>query len=344
MLNGVPRILIVRLSAIGDVVRVLPALHALRDRYPTAQIDWAIETKSADVVAGHPAIDQVLIFDRTRKWRADWRNFRGFCRMIRARRYDIVLDFHGIFKSGWIARASKAPDRYGFARPRSQELSWLFTNHKVELHSMRMNRIEENLELCKLLDAKTYSLDVYFPIPLEVLDEIDDYIEGTFQGGKRLVAIHAPVDRPEKQWPPEHFSKLSDLLLADGRFDVVLTWGPGQRAVADAVSDQSRRHPKVAPELPTLKHLAGLLQRMNLVFAGDTGPMHIASAVGTPVVGLFGGTDPAKHAPLRQPSEVLYAGPANPPNVLPCKEAEDYLRRITPEMAYDACVRVAMAR
>jgi len=342
MLNGLPRILIVRLSAIGDVVRVLPALHALRSRFPHAQIDWVVEEKSAGVLSGHPALDQVLIFERAKGSALQRiRAFLQLCRLVRDTRYDIVLDFHGILKSGWLVRASRAKERYGFAPPRAQEASWWFTNRRVTLHSQQMNRIDENLELCKALGAKSHDLDVAIAIDDEVLDEVEQHMETVFMGGKRLALLHAPVERPEKQWPLEHFAALADMLLADGRFEVMLTWGPGQLAVAEAVQEKSRRKPALAPETPDLKHFAALAQCASVFLGGDTGPMHIASAVGVPVVAIFGGTDPAKHAPMRPPCETLYAGPANPPNPIPLKQAQEYLSRITPEMAYDACVRIA---
>jgi len=335
MINGVPRILIVRLSAIGDVVRLLPALHTLRENYPYAQIDWAVETKSASVLDGHPALDRVLIFDRPPGWKAAAKSFWAFCRRIRANHYDVAIDFHGIFKSGMIVAGSRAPERYGFARPRSQELSFLFTNKRVKLPSPDLNRTEENLMLCDLLCPRRESLDVTIYVPADVQEEIDEYFEETFDGGKFVAAIHVPVEREEKRWPAEYFAELADALLADGRFDVLLTWGPGQLPTVENVVRRTRRHPVVAPETATLKHLAWLLHRADLYFGGDTGPMHIAAAMGTPVVAVFGGTDPAKHAPFRKPCEVLYVkgdGKGLDPR--------ERLRRVTPDIAYDACVRL----
>ena len=116
MRNGVPRILIIRLSAIGDVVRVLPALHTLRDAFPNAQIDWAIERKSAPIIEGHPALDNVLIFKRSSSWITATREFLSFCQQIHDNHYDIVIDFHGIFKTGMLLKWSHAPERFGFTR------------------------------------------------------------------------------------------------------------------------------------------------------------------------------------------------------------------------------------
>lgn len=340
MINGVPRILLVRLSAIGDVVRVLPALHTLRNRYPNAQIDWAVERKSHEVIAGHPALDQIHVFDRGGGFKEDLRAFSVLCKTIRANRYDWVIDFHGIFKTGVLTRASGAPKRYGFARPRSQELSFLAYNHRARLVSRYMNRIEENLELCKLVEAKAHALDVMIDIPEEADDTVDAYFSKTFHGAKKVVAVHAPVDRPEKQWPLEYFAELTDRIMGDGRYEVLLTYGPGQRGIVDAVVEQTRCKPHVAPETPDIKHYAALVEQCDLYFGGDTGPMHIASAMGTPVVAVFGGTHPSQHAPLRQPSRALYAGPEIPTKSIDYDNADKLFREITPEMAYDACVEM----
>ncbi|MBI1320732.1 MAG: hypothetical protein GC168_17545 [Candidatus Hydrogenedens sp.] len=344
MQNGVPRILLIRLSAIGDVVRVLPAVHALRDAYPHAQIDFAVEPKSADILTDHPALDNVLIFERTGSGFESSKSFLEYCGRVRDNRYDIAIDFHGILKSGWIVRATGAKKRYGFAPPRSQEMSHLFYTHRVPLVSQRMNRIEENLEICKALDARRAHLDVRIAIPEEVEEHIEEYLDDTFSGGKPFAVVHAPVDRPEKQWPLEHYAALCDMLMADGRLEVVLTHGPGQQAVAEQVQAMARRHPFIVPELPDLKHFAALVQRAALFFGGDTGPMHIASAMDVPVVTVFGGTDPAKHAPLRKPYEVLYAGPNPFPKNVSLTEAELYLSAVLPEQAYDACVRILHTR
>ncbi|MCK5861356.1 MAG: glycosyltransferase family 9 protein [Candidatus Hydrogenedentes bacterium] len=340
MLNGVPRILIIRFSAIGDVVRVLPALHALRNAYPHAQIDWAVEPKSLDIIADHPAIDQIHVFERPKGFWQSAQSFRKFCRKIRDSRYDMVLDFHGILKSGLVMRASRAKDRYAFAAPRAREMSHRFANHRVDLVSTQMNRIRENLELSKAAGAEGTNLDVLIVVSEEIEDTIAKYIHDEFQSGKLLAVVHAPVERQEKQWPLEYYAQLVDLLLADGRFEVILTWGPGQRDIAAAIQKIAKRNPHIAPETPDIKHYAGLVKQCDLFFGGDTGPMHIASAMDVPTVVVFGGTSPAKHHPVRLPSTALYTGP-NPlkKNMTPAR-ALRYLEEITPDMAYDACIEI----
>ncbi len=337
MKQGSPRILIIRLSAIGDVVRALPILHVLREALPNARIDWIVERRSAAVVEGHPYLDTLHIFERQKQFWPSLQAFRELCRTIRAEQYDIVLDAHGILKSGVLMACSGARRRIGFAPPRAQELSYLFSNRRVRLGKAPLNRVEENLQLCHCVTPRVTYPSVTIYVPTDVQEHVDRFFDETFDGGKYVLAVHAPVERPEKQWPLDYFAALCDLLLADGRYDVLLTWGPGQFEIAEQVMHACRRKPVMAPETPDLKHYAWLIHRANLYFGGDTGPMHIASAMGTPVVAVFGGTDPVRHAPYRPPRKVLYTQDEPGWRRMPAKER---LRRITPEMAYDACVRL----
>ncbi len=344
MLNGLPRILIIRFSAIGDVVRTLPALHALRDSFPHAQIDWAVEKKSEDIVSEHPALDQIHVFERPEGVWNGIKSFIRFCLLLRANHYDIVLDFHGIFKSGLASWFTRARKRFAFAAPRGQEFSPLFATTQVHLPSTTLNRVEENLLLCEATGAKSGTADVVIALPEEMEDAVEEFFQDEFQGAKRIVAIHAPVDRPEKQWPIAYFAELVDMLLCDGRFEVMLTWGPGQRACVEEICAKSRRNPHIAPETPCLKHYACLVARCALFVGGDTGPMHIAAAMDVPVVAIFGGTSPEKHGPYLKPCRILYAGPPNIPHNLDAKEASAYLAAIKPEAVYDACIGLLKGR
>lgn len=333
MRDGSPRILIVQLSAIGDVVRVIPAMHALRDVYPRARIDWAVERKSASIIADHPSIDELQVFERSAKREgsalANMGQFRLFLSHIRANRYDIVLDFHGSVKSGIVARWSRAKERYGFAGPEAREArrvragSWWSVNKPVRLPSSVMNRVEENLRLVEPLAGipKRPNFSIY--VPDETHDLIDGYFEETFTGGKYVIAMHAPMDRADKRLPLELFGQAADMLMSDGRFELILTYGPGQRDIALRVQEMTRRKPAIAHETRDLRQYAWLVHRCDMYVGGDTGPMHIAAAMGTPVVAIFGATDPRKHAPYNLPHEIVRDEGA-----------------LTAEHVYDACVRM----
>ncbi len=341
MINGVPRILVIRLSAIGDVVRVIPAVESIRASLPNAQIDWAVEPKSADVIEGHSALDNVLVFERKGSTLQSARQFLKFMREIRRNRYDIIIDFHGILKSGLLTWASKARDRYGFERPRSKELSYLLINKRLRIGKEILNRVEENLRLSDMIAPRSDHIEPSLYVPESTEAVIEAFFEETFEGGKRVVAVHVPVDRPEKQWPSAHFARLCDMLLADGRFDVVLTWGPGQERQVQEVQQLSQRALHVCPEFSDIKHYISIVYKSCLYVGGDTGPMHIAAIAGTPVVALFGGTDPKRHAPFRPPYEILTAESCHPDrDDLGRMDGAKKLELVSPEHAYDACVRV----
>lgn len=337
MIDGSPRILITQLSAIGDVVRVLPALQALRDFFPAAQIDWAVERKSAGILLGHPSIDTLQVFERDEK-KGFWYNFgqyRLFLSHLRAGKYDIVLDFHGTFKSGYAGWQSRARERYAFAGHEAKEArrargGQIFANKKITLPSADLNRVEENLHLSEPLAPNPRTRAYSIHVQENVHEYIDDYFEETFSGAKLVVALHAPVDKASKRWPEEQFALLADMLLADGRFEVILTHGPGQREVAERVQALSRRKPLFAPETPGLTYYAWLIHQCDMYVGGDTGPMHIANAMGTPVVAVFGSTDPVKHAPFDVIHEVVRS----------TKQRADESISLPAEEVYDACVRV----
>ena len=338
MIAGSPRILIIRLSAIGDVVRVLPALQILREAYPQAHIDWIVERKAADIVEGHPALDGVIVFERSEgAWKSS-RQFAGLCRDIRNKRYDIVVDFHGILKSGLITAATRAKERIGFTRPRSQEGSTLSYTKHVTVPADKLNRAEENLRLCQLLVPGVRWPTPVIYVPIDVQENVHEFTDVEFDSDKLVVAMHTPVDRPEKQWPLKHYAALADLLLADGRFEVLLTWGPGQFGFVEEVLSLMRRKASVAPEIPDLKYYAALVARCALYVGGDTGPMHIAAAMGTPVIAMFGGTTPAQHAPYLLPHKALYAGARGGSAATGLSAAQVRLDAITPDDAYEACI------
>ncbi|MFA7691822.1 MAG: glycosyltransferase family 9 protein [Candidatus Hydrogenedentes bacterium] len=338
MINGFPRILIIRFSAIGDVVRVLPALNALRHSFPHGQIDWAVEQKSKDILLDHPALDQIHVFKRPAEVKKAVLAFLQFCKTLRDSRYDIVLDFHGIFKSGIAAGFTRAKDRFAFAPPRGKELGYLFSNHKVRLPSMLLNRVEENMLLCEAANARPGAVEYSIPLSEEVEEAIDAYVQEQFQSAKRIVALHAPVDRPSKQWPIDRYAALADMLLSDGRFEVLLTWGPGQRACVEKLASKCKRNPHIAPETPGLKEYACMIRHCALYVGGDTGPMHIAAAMDVPVVAIFGGTSPQKHQPYNKISHILYAGPKELDRNLTERQAKAYLDAITADQVYDACI------
>ncbi len=333
------RLLIIRLSAIGDVVRTMPAVKGLRERYPDAYIAWLVEEKSSDILVDCPYLDRVILFPRTQlvgKIGSRTRSLKEFVRELRRERFDTVLDFHGIFKSGMLALLSGAKERIGFHRRYTKEFNFLFINRAVVPPGERINRFERNLSLVKSLDAAPSSLDVEIVVPDDVKRRVGEILE-PFDRDKPLVAIHPTTSRPFKLWDSGNYAKVADKLMTDGVAQVLITCGPGERDAAEQVVARMQSPPPPLVETGSLREYAWLVKEAALYFGGDTGPMHIASAMGTPVVAMFGPTDPVVNAPYRQPYRVLYKNlPCSPCKERRCSRNLECMTGITPEEAYDA--------
>jgi len=342
-LNNISKILIIRLSAIGDVIRVIPAMEAIHIAYPEAHIDWVVEKKASEVITGHPLLNKCIIFERNNNLWSSIQNFYKLCKQIRGNRYDLVIDFHGILKSGFISFCSRAPYRFSFAPPRAQELSHIFANHLIALPKDKtLSRVEENFILARSVGAEKIEHWIGMLIPDDIEEEIQRLLQSICETNKKLIIIHPPVERFEKQWPLEYFAQLADFLIADGRFEVLLTWGPGQLNIVKQVVKKMSRPVLIAPELPSLKHLASLISHASLFISGDTGPMHLAWLLYQPAICIFGGTNPEQHAPQGPHYRTLYKGPVPFPKKMPLQQAQEALRKITPEEVYKIALELTV--
>ncbi len=299
------RILVIRLGAVGDVVRTLPAVATLRGAYPYAQLSWLVEPPSASLLRTQPWIDEVIVFPRPEISAALSRlRLAGLCRGLRqvagglrARRFDLVVDFHAILKSGLLARASGAPERVSYARPFAREGAERFATHHAELAPRRMSRFARNQSLVRFLGVE----DPPPPHPLVVEEGVRQRAHAALGEGPAPVALHPGTSdaTAHKRWTRDGYAALARELLEGEGIPSVVTCGPARddRAFAQAVVDASGGAARLAPETRGLPELAGLLSHCRLYVSGDTGPLHVASLVGTPVVQLLGPTDPVENAP-----------------------------------------------
>jgi lipopolysaccharide heptosyltransferase II len=335
-MKDIGRILIIRLSAIGDVVRTLPAANALRDRFPGAHIGWVLEEKARDVLACQPEIDEIIVFQRER-WRKGILNPLTFLRTIgevcrfakelRSKHWDIALDFHGILKTGLISYVSGAKDRVGFGRGYCKEWNYLFNNRKVIPRSTRMSRFERNCVLLRFIGVDGDRGDVDLHVSREDVDYVDQFFRDRGPAiSTPLVAIHPGTSpkTPYKRWAPANYSELADRLVEELKASILLTWGPGERSMVDEVRGRMRVNAVVAPETHSLKQLAEIFRRCNVYIGSDTGPMHIASLVKTPVVGIYGPTDPIVNAPYEGTPHVIVRKdlPCSPCRNRMCKDVK----------------------
>ena len=261
------RLLVIRLSALGDVVHTIPAVVALRERFDVA---WAVEApyrELVETVAGVRAIPVAL-----KRW--SLRNIREARRAVSG--FDVAIDFQGLVKSALLARASGAKHRIGFAAEfvRERPAAWLM-NHCRHINPNR-HVVEWNMQLAGV----------------EKVPDVDfqKFTANGQQPTANDIVILPGAGRREKQWP--YFAELAK------RIDALAAWGPGEENLARATGA------RMAP--PTnLRELARLLRNAQLVIGGDTGPLHLAAALGTPVIGLYGPTNPARNGPYGQLGNVV---------------------------------------
>jgi len=296
---------VVRLGAVGDVVRTLPAASALRAAYPGSQLAWLVERPSASLLRAQPWIDEVLEFPREELREALRRGrllrafgaARDFLRELRRRRFELVVDFHSILKSGVLAAASGAPLRAGYARPYGRELSFLFATARAELWPPRASRFERNDALVRFLAVRAPAA----PRPLRVDPEAARRIERELGPGPAPLALHPGTSdaTPHKRWTAEGYGAVARALREATGVPSVVSVGPARddRSFAEAVVEAAGGAARLAPATPGLADLAALFARCRLYLGSDTGPMHVASLVGTPVVQLLGPTDPVENAP-----------------------------------------------
>src|SRR5688572_12172199 len=282
------KVLVVRLGSLGDLVHTLPAVAALRRAHPAATIDWLVERPHREFLALVPILSEIVVLEN-RTARA-WLAARG---ALRARNYDVALDFQGLLKSAALARLSGAARVLGFdAAALRERMASPFYTEQVEVGEGR-HVIDKNLRLASALGAATDELA--FP-----LREIDSPAATALAaaGLSRFALLNCGAAWPNKRWPPDRFGQIAGWLRDTHGLRSVVLWGPGEEAIAGAVVAASGGAAVAAPTT-SLSDLVALSRRAALMVSGDTGPTHIAAAVGTPVVALFGPTNPARNGPWR---------------------------------------------
>jgi len=261
------RILVVRLGAMGDIIHALPAVAALKQGFPEAHLTWAVDPKWVPLLEGNPSVDDPLLVRRSS--RADifesWRN-------LRSRRYDFAVDFQGLIKSALTARLAGPGRIYGFHRTQVREriAAWFYSD---EILSTSAHMVDRNLDLA--VAAGAARVPHQFPIP-------PGEPEGDLPLGEFVLA--SPVAGwPSKQWPREHYTALAQRLQRDFGLPLVLNM----------------------PQSSSLSGLIYATRRATAVIGVDSGPMHLAAALGKPGVAIFGPTDPARNGPYGDSFRVL---------------------------------------
>lgn len=332
------RILILKPSSLGDVVHALPLLAALRRSLPGAHVAWLVGTSFAPLLEGHPQIDEVIPFDRARFGRL-WRSprvfldFWAFVIGLRRRRFDLVIDLQGLIRSGIMAWFSGARRRVGFADAR--ELAWVFYTQRLRCPSGTLHAVDRIMTVAAALGLEPRPIE--FPLAV-TSDEREAAARRLAEAAGRPVRSFAavlPGARWEsKRWPVEKWSALVGRIESAGLGPCVLLGAPDEREAARrivaacAAEAPDRAVPIDLTGRTSLRELTALLDLAARVVCSDSGPMHVAAALGKPIVAIFGPTDPKKTGPYGVPDPVAALA-------LPCAPC---LRRVCP-LGHHDCMR-----
>ena len=293
-------ILVVKLSAIGDVIHALPVSYAIKEQYPEAHLTWVVEQAAYAILADNPCIDELILFEK-----AKFRSIGGFLREIgpfrrrlRAHRYDASLDLQGLFKSAAIAWNAGAKLRIGTANMR--EGAHLVSRPVRGAHA-EGHIVERYLDVARALGCRVG--EVRFPVSVSDRDRMaaDTLLarEGV-QEGRPFVAFAVGANWPNKRWPVEHFAALAGRLYHAHYVPVLVGGGRLDATLAEDILRASEIPPVNLVGRTNLKQLAHVFTRAALVLGGDTGPVHLAAGLGTPTVMLMGPTDANRNGPYGQ--------------------------------------------
>ncbi len=305
-LGDAPRIAVVKLGALGDGVYAFPLVSALKAFRPAARLTWIVEARLADLPRLHPGVDEVVTVDtrgwraalRQGRWRTAWTEFRAFRRAV-AGRFDVAIDAQGLLKSAAVTWLTRAPIRVGFAPGDCRERgnAWAMTRHAAPVGAV--HAVTKNLALPAALGVRVGAPTFEFRVPAS--DEA--WASACMPVGAPVVTLHPGAGHPGKRWPLERWLTLSERLSATGPRVVIVTGPDDRAAVAEAVKAMPSAPAVAAP--PTVGALAALLRRANVAVAGDTGPLHLAAALGRRTVGVYGPSDPVTAAPFGDGRRVI---------------------------------------
>ena len=289
------RVCIVMMSALGDAVHTLPVITALKRHDPSCRITWILQPGPASLVRGHPDVDEIIVFRRARGFDS-LRAFRDTARELRGREFDLVLDLQVYFKAGVVTALTRAPVKLGFDRARARDFNWLVTTHRIPAHAPQHVQ-DQYFEFLEHLGVSAQ------PIEWKLgpwANELDWPREFFARIARPVVTFVVGSSDPHREWLPERWAALGDALYEQYGLQPVIAGGRSDRELAtEAAFAQVARHAPISTLGIPLRQLVALLDGSKLVVSVNSGPMHMAVAVDTPVISLMGHWNPKRTGPYR---------------------------------------------
>jgi heptosyltransferase I len=286
-------ICIVMMSAVGDAVHVLPVINALKRTNPKTRITWVLQPGPAALVRGHRSVDEIIVFDRARGWRA----FADVRSELAKRRFDLVINLQVYFKAGIVTAFTRSLVKLGFDRSRARDFNWLFTNKKIPARPVQHVQ-DQYFEFLSALGVSPEPVEWDLgPRP----DERAWQREFTASIDRPIASIVVATSKPEKDWMPERWAEVCDALDEKFGMQVILVGGRSERELnaERIVMERTSRKPRSVLG-SGLRKLAAILDASSLVLSPDTGPLHMSVALNRPVISLMGYTNPKRTGPYRK--------------------------------------------
>ncbi|MEE8521995.1 MAG: glycosyltransferase family 9 protein [Gemmatimonadota bacterium] len=324
-------ICIVMLSAIGDAVHVLPVANALKRIAPAVPLTWVIQPVPYMLVRDHPAIDNFIIFRRSRGTRV-LRDYRETLGHLRRQRFDLVINLQVYLKAGLLTAGARADMKLGFDRARARDLNWLFTTHRIPAHEPQHVQ-DQYFEFLDYLGITPEPVEWRIALSEEEKDAQRRFFE---KFDRPVCAVVTGTSKAQKNWAPDRYAKLLEIIENDFGYRTIVVGGPSavEKSRASEIIRLTSARP--ANELgDDLRRLVYLLGGADIVVSPDTGPLHIARALDVPVIGLYGYTNPKRTGPYRKYTDLVadgysrYPGEAYPVSM----QYRDGMKRLTVQMA-----------
>lgn len=311
------QILIVKLSAIGDVIHTMPSLNAIRENFPHSHITWIVEEAASDFVKGHKSIDRIII-SRRKTWIKDFfsssclktiKQIYTFIKEVRDTKYDLVIDFQTLLKSGIIVFLSRSDHKAGFDKGMEHmEHSYLFLNRRIPPVNMNNHAIARSLLLLRAIGIRSEKIVFNLPVRPRDREKAESLLDLNYiNAAKPIIAINPVAKWKTKMWDSQKFALLADRLIEDHHARVLFTGSKKDfPLICDIINSMKNNAVNLAGKT-TLKTLAAVFEKADIVVSTDTGPMHVAAAVETPVLALFGPTAPWRTGPYGSIHRVVRA-------------------------------------
>lgn len=294
------RILIARTDRIGDVVLSLPAIKAVRSEFPDAHIAVIVQPRIDDLLKGNPYIDEIIVYDKNKRHKGIFKNI-SFIKQLRAKKFDTALILHSTKRINLLCFLAGIPRRVGYTRGKADFL--LTDRMKNTKKSGEKHEAEYSLDILRYLGMNPVFSNPFIYVQDEDERKAEILIKGLgINKGARFVILHPGASCASKMWPLENFAKAGDMLVENLKMTVMINLAPSQAGLGEKVMAMMRNKPVFFCGYTTLGETAALFKKASLLISNDSGPVHMAAGVGTPVISIFGrnqkGLSPARWRPL----------------------------------------------